>query len=328
MKCRLVLCLMVIQTSLFAQSVAINTTGSSPDSSAMLDVQSNSKGILIPKMTITEREAIVSPANGLMIYQTNFNPGFYYNAGTPLTPIWIKVGSENTGKGSYIYQAGGTYTLTVPNGVTVMEFEATSGGGGGGGGQIFNSSFCGVGDGGGGAGFCSGMLKVNPGDGISIVVGAGGTAGITNTTPTPGSNGGNGGNTTISVNGILVLTITGGQGGAGGVCTGSVMKKPGIGGDGGVMNFYNGGYITPYVYPGGRYAQTGGSMGLPTGGPDWGTGGYPVCLGQFNTFVIAPNALTFNSATANYPHYGAGGFGGTNASNGFGGISGYVVIRY
>src|SRR6478609_8948632 len=121
MKSRLVLCLMVMQTSLFAQSVAINTTGSSPDPSAMLDVQSNSKGILIPKMTITEREAIVSPANGLMIYQTNFNPGFYYNAGTPSTPIWIKVGSENTGKGSYIYQVGGTYTITVPNGVTVME---------------------------------------------------------------------------------------------------------------------------------------------------------------------------------------------------------------
>src|SRR5262245_48992398 len=93
--------LFVLQTSVIAQSVSVNTDGAPPDSSAMLDIQSSSKGVLIPRMTIADREAIVSPANGLMIFQTNFNPGFYYNSGTPSAPVWIKVGSENSGRGAF-----------------------------------------------------------------------------------------------------------------------------------------------------------------------------------------------------------------------------------
>ena len=62
--------------------VGINTDGSQPDNSAMLDVKSTDKGILIPRMTIAQRDAIASPANGLMIYQTDGTAGFYYYDGT------------------------------------------------------------------------------------------------------------------------------------------------------------------------------------------------------------------------------------------------------
>ncbi len=50
--------------------VAINTDGAAPASSAMLDVKSTTRGLLIPSMTTTQRNAIASPAEGLIIYNT------------------------------------------------------------------------------------------------------------------------------------------------------------------------------------------------------------------------------------------------------------------
>lgn len=64
-----------------AQNVGISTDGSAPDNSAMLDVRSTSKGMLIPRMSQTERLAIPNPAIGLMLYQTDEVAGFYYNKG-------------------------------------------------------------------------------------------------------------------------------------------------------------------------------------------------------------------------------------------------------
>ncbi len=48
--------------------IAINTDSSSPDNSAMLDVKSTTMGILIPRMSFIEQNAIVSPAEGLMVF--------------------------------------------------------------------------------------------------------------------------------------------------------------------------------------------------------------------------------------------------------------------
>ncbi len=78
--------------SLTAQ-VAVNTDGSSADASAMLDVKSDTSGLLIPRMTQTQREAISNPATGLLIFQTDGTAGFYYIAGTPGTPAWIQLSS-------------------------------------------------------------------------------------------------------------------------------------------------------------------------------------------------------------------------------------------
>ncbi len=54
-----------------AQGVAINTDGSAPAASAMLDVKSTTRGFLAPRMTYAQRTNIASPATGLMVYQTN-----------------------------------------------------------------------------------------------------------------------------------------------------------------------------------------------------------------------------------------------------------------
>jgi len=58
--------------------VAINSTGSAADASAMLDVNSTDKGVLVPRMTETEKNAIVNPARGLLIFQIDNAPGFRY----------------------------------------------------------------------------------------------------------------------------------------------------------------------------------------------------------------------------------------------------------
>ncbi|HPF10383.1 MAG TPA: hypothetical protein PKW08_02555 [Flavobacteriaceae bacterium] len=66
--------------SLSAQ-VGINTT--SPDASASLDIVSTDSGILIPRMTEVQKNAIATPATGLLIFQTDgTDPGFYFYNGT------------------------------------------------------------------------------------------------------------------------------------------------------------------------------------------------------------------------------------------------------
>ena len=59
--------------------VGINNDGSTPDASAMLDVKSTSSGFLIPRMTATQRDAISSPATGLLVFVTDDNNFYFYN---------------------------------------------------------------------------------------------------------------------------------------------------------------------------------------------------------------------------------------------------------
>ncbi|SRX75194.1 ice-binding family protein [Aequorivita antarctica] len=82
--------ILLISSSLYPQ-VGIGT--SVPDSSAALDVFSNSKGLLMPRLSTVERDAILLPANGLMIYNHTLNDG-QLNIGTPLAPVWIGIKSQ------------------------------------------------------------------------------------------------------------------------------------------------------------------------------------------------------------------------------------------
>ncbi len=80
-------------TSTMLAQVALNTDRSDPHGSAMFEVKSTSYGFLPPRMTSTERDAIVSPSSGLMIFNTTTNcleycvSGFWYTAcGCPVVP--------------------------------------------------------------------------------------------------------------------------------------------------------------------------------------------------------------------------------------------------
>ena len=68
-----------------AQNVSISESNLPPDPSAMLDVQSLTKGMLIPRMSEPQRLAIANPANGLIVYQTSTTSAsrkgyWYYDA--------------------------------------------------------------------------------------------------------------------------------------------------------------------------------------------------------------------------------------------------------
>lgn len=91
--CSFIFCIICSNTN--AQTNTFPSTGSAgigtttPDASALLEMKSTTKGLLIPRMTKSKRDAIVSPANGLMIYQTNNSPGFYYFNGSS----WLFLGT-------------------------------------------------------------------------------------------------------------------------------------------------------------------------------------------------------------------------------------------
>jgi trimeric autotransporter adhesin len=92
MKNLILFLLLAFSASALAQ-VAVNSDGSEADNSAMLDVKSTSKGLLIPRMTLDQRNAIASPAQGLLVYQTDNAAGFYYNSGTGNNPVWTLIGT-------------------------------------------------------------------------------------------------------------------------------------------------------------------------------------------------------------------------------------------
>jgi hypothetical protein len=62
-----------------AQNIGINSTGAAPNNSAMLDIASNNKGLLIPRMTAVLRLSISSPANSLLVFDTDSTALFMYN---------------------------------------------------------------------------------------------------------------------------------------------------------------------------------------------------------------------------------------------------------
>jgi len=78
----------------FAQ-LGINTSGADPDASAMLDVVSTDKGVLLPRMSEVEKLAISDPADGLLVFQTDGASGFYYYDGTQ----WVLMGDDINASG-------------------------------------------------------------------------------------------------------------------------------------------------------------------------------------------------------------------------------------
>ena len=104
----------------FAQ-VGLNTI--TPDASSALDIESTTGGILIPRLSESQRDAIALPATGLMIYQTNEISGFYFYNGTAWTKINGATGPRGPqgvfGGASFEYQYGGVGPLLsdVDNGL-------------------------------------------------------------------------------------------------------------------------------------------------------------------------------------------------------------------
>ena len=111
-------------TNAYAQNVAINADASLPNSSAMLDVKSTSKGLLIPRVALAgtaDVTTVPSPATSLMVYNTTAAgtgttavvPGYYYWNGS----AWVRLVSSTTTYSStktmIPFASGGSVNLTT-----------------------------------------------------------------------------------------------------------------------------------------------------------------------------------------------------------------------
>src|ERR1051326_4946719 len=93
---------------------------STPAASAVLDVQSTTKGVLDPRVTTTQRNAIASPATSLRVFNTTTNQ-FEFNSGSPASPVWSPLASGGSagiaqiGPGTPGTQSGTSGLVFSPN---------------------------------------------------------------------------------------------------------------------------------------------------------------------------------------------------------------------
>lgn len=81
-----------------AQNVTINNNAAPVEASVILDAASTDKGILLPRMTASERVAIGDPARGLLVFQSDGATGFYYYDGRQ----WLSLtGSDLAGSDGF-----------------------------------------------------------------------------------------------------------------------------------------------------------------------------------------------------------------------------------
>ena len=137
--------MLLISTTAFCQlgGMSISPTGTAPDPSAGLDINFSNKGMLMPRLTQTQRDSISNPAFGLLILNNTTNCvemyGFGYwqsisclCSGPPSTPSSI-TGNNNPGSGASneIYSVGlvsgaGSYTWSVPSGAAIIAGQGTN----------------------------------------------------------------------------------------------------------------------------------------------------------------------------------------------------------
>jgi len=266
---------------------------SSPDTSALLDLTSTSKGFLAPRMTTTQRDAISSPAAGLMIYNTTTNAYNVYASGA-----WGAIGS---GGGSSLpwtrtILTSGSGTYTVPANVNQIRVQVVGAGGGGAQGYYVASlGYLEGGPGGGGGAAVIFSTSTTGSQTFSYTIGTGGTAGNVGTSTWFGSISAGGGGAAD------IIQSDGGHGGVGGTCSSStsIVCQPGSPGGVGFFSTTN----QTSVVGGGN----GGDAGSGSGGAQGGVG-----------------------ATSNVGLYGGGGAGGRansgGSATGAAGGNGIIII--
>lgn len=241
----------------------------------------------------------------------------------------------NVVNGQQAYTSAGSYTFTVPSGVSSVSVVCV-GGGGGSCGCAGSSSYSGAGGGGGGLAY--GTFTVTAGNTITVFVGPAGSAG-TNVNSSANV-GGTGGESRVTYGGTIMLRAYGGSGGrwgytgsnAGGgysIATGVTLSGGGNGGSGGGSNSNNGGGggggAGGYGGNGGNGGATNSGVGGAGSGGGGGGGGGQSAGGTNNNggggVGILGAGTNGGGGSTNIP--GNGGSGGANGvSGGTGGAYG------
>lgn len=171
-------------------NVGIGTN--TPDASAILEMQSSNKGVLVPRVSAVQRLAIPAPANSLLVYDTDSMCFFFYRQPTA---SWISLCA--TGAGSGMAGATGATGAAGINGATGNPGPTGTG--------IIGST---------GANGINGATGVTGSNGIT---GATGLIGPTGSgTATPGATGNTGANGTNGINGATGATGVAGTNGTNG----------------------------------------------------------------------------------------------------------------
>ena len=103
----------------FAQ-IGIGTTTPAPSAALEVSSTDNDKGILIPRISAAQKDAIVNPAEGLLIYQITAPVGFYYYAGTSWK--WIANATDLATVGN----AATATKLATPRNINGVAFDGSA----------------------------------------------------------------------------------------------------------------------------------------------------------------------------------------------------------
>lgn len=120
---------LILLSAVQSQNIAITDDNAyTANPSAMLDIKSLTKGMLVPRMTSVERTNIVSPATGLLVFDTNVNEFFYYTGS-----VWtnLSAGQLWTKSGGYVYLSNTDDNvgigITNPDNKLLVKADATTG---------------------------------------------------------------------------------------------------------------------------------------------------------------------------------------------------------
>ncbi|MEI6091560.1 MAG: hypothetical protein WCR42_13985 [bacterium] len=132
--------IVLLSTIITAQDKNVGIGTTTPNASALLDLTATDKGLLIPRMTTAQRDAIVSPALGLLIYNTTDNKFQFYYGGwvnsiltTAITSLNAQTGATQTfgtgttGTDFNISSAANTHTFNIPDASAANRGLVTSG---------------------------------------------------------------------------------------------------------------------------------------------------------------------------------------------------------
>jgi hypothetical protein len=117
-----------IENSSAQSSVLVSNDGGylTPNATSVLDIYSTTDGLLIPRMTLVQKTAIVAPATGLLVFQTNGTPpGFYYYTGTEWQLLYAGDVPTVPGETEYWLRPTATPTYIYPEGnVNIRVYDA------------------------------------------------------------------------------------------------------------------------------------------------------------------------------------------------------------
>lgn len=130
---------LLLSAKLFSQqNIGIGTK--KPDNSAVLDISSNSQGVLVPRLLQEQRESIQQPAKGLLVYQTNEKAGFYFYDGVKWDALvsgkeaqsvmadpndWTIDGNSNTTTSSFLGTTNAQPLVLKTNNQERLRLEST-----------------------------------------------------------------------------------------------------------------------------------------------------------------------------------------------------------